>query len=248
MKQLFLSFVFLIALISCKKENTIIPATGGAPTSITAKEFLSSEHYDKLTIQIQSVNGLQPTQTAVDHLKNFLMQRLNKPAGVEVVYSNIGSPGKTIYTLEDIRSVENLNRSAKAEGKTIVAYILFIDGDYAQNSGNLKTLGIAYSPSSMVVFEKTIRDLSGGLGQPSVSSVETSVSEHEFCHILGLVNNGTGMTVGHQDEPHGKHCNNSDCLMYYATETSDLVNNLIGNTILSLDNNCINDLKANGGK
>lgn len=246
MKQLFI--IFFILFFSCKKQNTTIPATGGSPTLITAKEYLSSANYDKLTIQVQYVNGLQPTQTAIDNLKNFLQQRLNKPNGIEIVYSSINSPGRSVYTIEDIRTVESNNRTIQSNGKTIAAYILFIDGDYSQNSGNLKTLGVAYGPSSMVIFEKTIRDLSGGLGQPSVSSVETTVNEHEFCHILGLVNNGTNMTVAHQDEPHGKHCNNNNCLMYYATETSDLVNNLIGNNIPSLDNNCISDLKANGGK
>lgn len=253
MKNLFYPTLVIVSLIvllfiSCKKENTTIPPTGGGPTSVTAKEFLSSSNYDKLTIQIQFVNGLQPTQTAMDNLKSFLQQRLNKPNGIEIVYSSINSPGHSIYTIDDIRAVESTNRTIQANGKTISAYILFIDGDYSQNNGNLKTLGVAYSSSSMVVFEKTIRDLSGGLGQPSVSSVEASVSEHEFAHILGLVNNGTAMTIGHQDEPHGKHCNNSNCLMYYATETSDLIANLIGNNIPSLDNNCISDLKANGGK
>ncbi|MEO6301708.1 MAG: peptidase [Bacteroidia bacterium] len=240
--------LFLALFIGCKKENTTIPASGGGPIAISPKEYLSSTNFDKLVIQIQCVNGFQPTQTAVDHLKTFLQQRLNKPDGVEVTYSNISSPGKTIYTIDDIRAIESTNRTVKHDGKTITAYFLFIDGDYSQNNGNLKTLGIAYGTSSMVIFEKTIRDLSGGLGQPSVSSVETTVSEHEFGHLLGLVNYGTPATTSHEDGDHTKHCNNNNCLMYYATETSDFISNLIGSNIPSLDNNCINDLKANGGK
>lgn len=64
----------------------------------------------------------------------------------------------------------------------------------------------------------------------------------------GLVNKGTALTSLHQDGVHGKHCSNSGCLMYYEAETSDIINNLLGDPIPSLDQNCINDLKANGGK
>ncbi len=232
---------------SCKKDSTTAPNSPGL-TSVSAKGYLSAANYDKLIIQIQYVNGLQPSAGAVDDLKTFLNQRLNKPGGVEVTYSNINSPGRSMYTIEDIRSIESINRTVKHEGRTITAYILFLDGEYSQNNGNLKTLGIAYGSSSMVIFENTIRSLSGGLGQPSVSSVEATVCEHEFGHVLGLVNNGTGMTAAHQDEPHGKHCNNTSCLMYYTAETSDMINNLLGNNVPVLDANCINDLKANGGK
>ncbi|MBA2612533.1 MAG: peptidase [Bacteroidetes bacterium] len=244
---LLLIFWCLAFIFGCKKDNSTAPNSSTA-VSVSAKDYLNSSNYDKLVIQIQYVNGYQPTSGAVDDLKTFLSQRLNKPAGVEVTYSNINSPGRTVYSLDDVKAVESLNRAVKTEGKTITAYVLFLDGDYSQNNGNLKTLGVAYSSSSMVIFEKTLRDLSGGLGQPTLGSVEATVSEHEFGHILGLVNNGTNMTVSHQDEPHGKHCNNSNCLMYYMTETSDMISNLLGNNVPVLDANCINDLKANGGK
>lgn len=253
MKNLILSAgVFTLLLSSCfffgcKKDNSTAPNSPGL-ISVNAKDYLSANNYDKLIIQIQYVNGLQPSAGAVEDLKTFLSQRLNKPGGVEVTYSNINSPGKSVYTINDIRAIESINRGVKHEGRSITAYILFLDGEYSQNTSNLKTLGIAYGSSSMVIFEKTIRDLSGGLGQPSVSSVETTVCEHEFGHVLGLVNNGTDMTTGHQDEPHGKHCNNTNCLMYYTAETSDMLSNLLGNNVPVLDANCINDLKANGGK
>ena len=247
-KNLLLYCSLSVLFFSCKKSNQLSPTVLNNTTVVTPNNFLSSNNYDKLVIQIQSVNGLQPSVSSIDNLKTFLQQRLNKPNGIEITYSTINSPGKTIYTIGDIRSIEQISRSVTNNDKTLTAYILFIDGDYSENSGSLKTLGLTYSSSSMVIFEKTIRDLSGGIGQPSVSSVETSVSEHEFGHILGLVNNGTNMVASHQDEPHGKHCSNTNCLMYYATETSDLVNNIIGNNIPVLDNNCINDLKANGGK
>ncbi len=88
----------------------------------------------------------------------------------------------------------------------------------------------------------------GGLAQPSRAAAETAVINHEFGHLLGLVNNGTPMIGDHQDEPHGKHCDNSKCLMYYAAETSDLLANLLTGAVPGLCVNCENDLKGNGGK
>ncbi len=233
--------------ISCKKDNSTAP---NSPTAmgVTAKDFLSSSYYTKLQIEVQFVYGYKPTPTAIENIKSFLQQRINKPGGIEIIYTTIEPSSKTVYTIDDIRNIEKANRTIKNNESTLSAYILFLDGEYSQNTENLKTLGVAYGPSSLAIFENAIRDLSGGLGQPSITSVETTVTEHEFCHVFGLVNNGTALTSAHQDAAHGKHCNNTNCLMYYATETSDIINNLLGNNIPSLDQNCINDLKANGGK
>lgn len=238
-------FCCLLLFYSCKKDNSTAP---NSPLGITANDFLSSKKYNKLQIEIQFVYGYKPTPTAIENIKTFLQERINKQGGIEIIYTTIEPSSKTVYTIDDVREIEKVNRTIKNNETTLTAYILFLDGDYSQNSESLKTLGVAYGSSSMVIFEKTMRDLSGGLGQPSITSVETTVTEHELCHILGLVNNGTALTSPHQDGGHGKHCVNSNCLMYYATETSDILNNLLGNNIPSLDQNCINDLKANGGK
>jgi predicted Zn-dependent protease len=103
----------------------------------------------------------------------------------------------------------------------------------------------------MVIFEKTIQDLSGNtLSQPSREKLETVVMNHELGHILGLVNIGTNMVTPHQDPDasHGRHCENTSCLMYWGVETGNVAQNLLGTGMPQLDQNCLNDLKANGGK
>jgi hypothetical protein len=243
MRYLILFFTFVLLLTGCKKDKDPVPSA-----DIEPNDFLSAANYNKLIIQVNYINGFKPDETSINNLKNFLDQRINKPNGIEIVYTVMNATGKQVYTMEDIRALEKYSRTKNPNGNDLAAYLFFIDGDYNGNSGNLKTLGLAYGPTSMVIFEKTIKDLSGGIGQPSVMSVETTVAEHEFGHILGLVNNGTGMVNAHQDEPNGKHCNNSNCLMYWATENNNLISNLIGNNIPTLDGNCALDLKANGGK
>lgn len=72
--------------------------------------------------------------------------------------------------------------------------------------------------------------------------------EHEVGHLLGLVDLGSPMQTNHKDVAHGNHCNNSGCLMYYTSETTDILGFLLTGAIPTLDANCIADLKANGGK
>jgi hypothetical protein len=127
-------------------------------------------------------------------------------------------------------------------------YFLFVDGEYAANSGGTVTLGVAWRNTSMAIFHKSIEDLSGGIGQPARSVLESTVMDHEIGHLLGLVNVGSDMQVDHQDDPNGHHCDNSNCLMHYLAETGDIITTLLGGNIPQLDNNCIADLQANGGK
>ena len=252
------SFLFLSLLVlACKKDapslekeeeekqEEVVPVQ---ESRITPNDFLSDKKYSKLVVEILYVKGYQPSSTSVNNLKTFLEQRLTKPAGITIVQKELASTGKAVYSIDDLRSIEKSHRSQTSTNQTLTAYFFFADGDYAGNQGNSKVLGVAYGPSSMAIFEKTVKDYSGGLTQPPVSTLESTVIHHEFAHILGLVNNGTTMQVAHQDEPHGRHCTNKNCLMYYAAETTDIVGNLTGGNIPQLDARCIEDLRANGGR
>ena len=129
-------------------------------------------------------------------------------------------------------------------GSQLGVYFLYTDGGYTE--GNV--LGIAFRNTSMCIFGKTIHDNSGGIGQASRTKLESTVLEHEAGHILGLVDVGTAMQTNHKDAGHGSHCNNTNCLMYYSSETTDVLGFLITGSIPTLDANCKADLKANGGK
>lgn len=237
-----LLFVFFIfSGLSCKKDKH-------ESLKITPFDFLSNQNYDQLEVEIIYVDGFQPTQGALDNLKNFLSARLNKAGTITMVQNSMSSPGKSTFSLDDVRQIELNRRSRHTHDRVLTASILFLDGDFNENQANSKVLGIAYSSSSMVMFEKTIKDLSGGIGKPSTLSLESTVSMHEFGHILGLTNNGTAMQAPHEDQANKGHCNNNKCLMYYQVESSTFMDQLMGSGIPSLDANCLADLKANGGK
>lgn len=244
-----LSFLVLTVLFfGCKKINEInnpLAQDNNGNVGTSANSFLSDEYYNRLTVEILYMPGYSPTQSAVNNLRSFLIDHLNKPSGIEVLTREIPSYGQGSYSLNDILSIESENRERYNANQTITASLIVLDGAYADNG---QVLGIAYRNTSMAIFGGTIADNSGGLSQPTRTKLESTVMNHEFGHLLGLVNLGSDMVENHQDTDNEKHCDNSDCLMYYASETTEIASFLIGNNIPELDQNCRNDLIANGGK
>jgi len=247
---LFISLLTSGLLVRCTSTDPVDepPEESNEDEELKPNDFLSEDRYDQLVVQIAYVEGYKPGSNSTYQLASFLQQRLNKSGGITISSKPIQSPGQSNYSISDLRALEDSLRTQEVTDKTLTAWIVIVDGDYSENEGDAKTLGVAYGPSSMALFGKTIRDFSGGLGQPSNHLLETTVLKHEFCHVLGLVDNGTAMVNNHLDNQHGKHCNNQDCLMYYAVETSHFVTDFFTGSVPSLKEQCLNDLKNNGGK
>jgi len=214
----------------------------------SAEELLEAADFNKLKVEIQYPQGYKPKDATLDNLKDFLNKYLNKPQGIQIVKSQIEAPSQSEYSIDDIREIEDANRSVYNQDQTLGVYVFFADGNHEDDTDDGQILGTAYQNTSTVLFEETIQELSGGLKEPSQTALETAVLTHEFGHIMGLVALGSPMQQNHQDEDNGNHCDVDDCLMYYATETSDVVDNLLGSGIPTLDAQCQEDLKANGGK
>ncbi|MEO6539847.1 MAG: hypothetical protein ABIN74_02605 [Ferruginibacter sp.] len=249
-KGIVLAGSFLVlAITGCKKADTItnLPSINSENNKVvgaSANDLLSASKYTSIKIEIQYMPGFQPDASSVNNLTALLNSLVNKPGGVTVIQTQIATAGKTVLSLNDIATIEKNNRTAYTSGSQLGVYFLFTDGNYDQAN----VLGIAYRNTSMSIFGKTIHDNSGGLGQASRIKVESTVLEHEFGHILGLVDLGSLMQAAHKDAAHGNHCNNSNCLMYYASETTDILGILITGSVPPLDANCKADLTANGGK
>lgn len=240
---------FMLAMGSCKKTDTItglpsINNENNKNVGVSANDLLSASKFSSVKIEIQYMPGFQPDAAAINNLSTFLNSLMNKPGGISIVQTQIAASGKTVLTLNDIATIEKNNRTAYTSGNQLGVYFLFTDGGYSEAN----VLGIAYRNTSMSLMGKTIHDNSGGFGQTSRTKLETTVLNHEFAHILGLVNIGSAMQTNHQDGAHGNHCINTNCLMYYASETTDILGVLITGNIPALDANCKADLTANGGK
>jgi hypothetical protein len=214
------------------------------PVGASANELLSASKYTSLKIEVQYMTGFQPDAAALVHLQNTLASLVNKPSGITIVTKEIPASTNLILSLNDVITIEKNNRTAFTSGSELAIYILYTNGTYTEDN----VLGVAYKNTSTVLFGKKINDNSGGFGQASRTKLVATVSEHEVGHLLGLVDLGSSMQAAHKDAAHGNHCNNSNCLMYYASETSDILGFLITGSIPAFDGNCRADLTANGGK
>ncbi len=250
-----LTLIFLLCvsgiLYSCSKSDssptTSLPSINDAnnkAVGASARELLTAQTYTSLKIEIQYMPGFQPDAGAVNNLTTFLNNLLNKPGNISVTQTQIAGSGKVNLTVTELATIEKNNRTSFTSGTQVSVYILITDGQYFEPN----VLGVAFRNTSVALMGKTLQDNSGSLGQVSRTKLVTTVLEHELGHLVGLVNLGTAMTVSHQDGAHGNHCSNQSCLMYYASETTDLLGVLLTGNIPPLDQNCINDLKANGGK
>ena len=248
-KTLVAAFLFLL-FIACKKETTGFNNNPDAnylhnrAVGASANELLTAATYKSLKIEVQYMTGFAPDASALSHLQNILSNLLNKPSGISIVTKEISASSSLTLSIDQVRTIEEQNRTVFTSGDQLGVYFLYTNGNFTDNS----VLGAAFRNTSMVLFGKTIHDNSGGVGQTSRTKLEATVLEHEFGHIFGLVDLGSTMQTNHKDAAHGNHCNNSNCLMYYASETTDILGFLLTGNIPSFDANCTLDLHANGGK
>ena len=156
----------------------------------------------------------------------------------------IPASSNSTLSVNDIIAIEQNNRTVFTTSNQIAICILYTNGNYT----DANTLGVAYRNTSAALFGRKIHENSGGIGQASRTKLEATVLEHEVGHLLGLVDLGTSMQTAHKDAAHGNHCNNTSCLMYYASETTDILGFLVTGSIPTLDANCRADLQGNGGK
>ena len=256
MKNLkYILFTTLVLLVSsCSKdeqdttENGINRVPNQKQTGRSANDFLSANNYSSLVVEINYAQNFRPETQSIENLIQFLEARLNKPNGITVVEKQISTQTGSPFSIAEINAIENSVRTKYNNVGVLTLHLLFLNGEYIEDNATSKTLGVAYRNTSCVLFESAILALSNLLNAPSRVDLETTVMAHEVCHLLGLVDLGSPMQNDHIDNDHGKHCQNSNCLMFWQIENSNVVNMMTSGNLPSLDANCILDLQANGGK
>ncbi len=250
--KIFSFLLLLTVLLACSEDRDARdPLIGPDATRFGVGQFanqlLSDNRFTRLEIEILYMEGYRPTNQMIGGMQEFLENRINKPEGIQIRDREIPGKGQSVYTVDEIRDLEREYRTLFNEGNTVTIFMIILDGNLSLEDEETFAIGAAYQNTSMVLFGPRIHQNTGGFRRPSRAMLETTVALHELGHLLGLVNNGTDMVHDHEDEESEKHCDNEECLMFWQVETSGLFG-FLGNTIPQLDENCLKDLRANGGR
>ena len=263
--------LFLAFNLSCSKDSsdttepiTVNHSANYKASGESANDILSNNTFDKLLIEIAYVTGYRPTSLAMTDFITFLKQHSYKE-NIEIIYNELPSPNEEKLTLEEVDELEKKNRTAFNDGTTLAIYIYFADapsdGDVEEE--DLVTLGAVYWNTSMVIYEDTIRKLASKSIYVGVEDIETATLNHEFGHLMGLVNLGSAPVNEHEgtttDDDNNQigdnHCTVEGCLMRAELQFGSGMKKLLEQrtskglaSIPGLGPECLLDLQANGAR
>ncbi|MFP2996097.1 membrane metalloprotease [Spongiivirga sp. MCCC 1A20706] len=255
-KRILLSIALFSLLIvsSCKEDDggndPMIDRTANLQaTGDSANDLLSDTTYTSLALEIVSVRGFELRPSSVQNLTTFLNARINKPGGIRIVQRSIDAPQNEDYSLQQIANIERDQRQIYNSEDEIAVYLFMANRKSEEDTDpDSFTLGAAYRNTSFVLFGSVIQDLGTSNNGVSTAQIESATLNHEFAHLLGLVDLGSPMVEDHLDEENGQHCDVPNCLMNFQITFTSGAMNMMGSTIPELDPLCIADLQANGGK
>ena len=188
-----------------------------------ARTFLRRSPATSLVVEVDWVNGRDPSRSSLDHLSSILRRELDKPAGISVQLGNRIPAGHPKWSLTDLFSLEKANRANHSGGSRATIWICFVDGSFDENAN---ALAVAFTASSAAIFRDRIDDATTSVVlEPAI---ERSVVLHEVGHLLALVNIGYRSRYDHEDPQHPNHSNNPDSVMYWAVEDVSVRNILRG--------------------
>jgi len=256
--KLFLLLFSVLLLASCKSDDSE-QATGGdtvsenkKPLGTSAEDILSDDIYQSITVEFAYADGFRPKQETIDAFRDLLNARIHKPGGIGFVETVIPPPTGAPFNSTEIRAIEDANRTQFTNGDHMAVYVFFANGSSTNDTQVSFTLGSAYQNTSMVVYEKTLRDIVLATPGANLEILETTTLQHEFGHILGLTNIlGDDIHVEHEDQFHNKHCFVEDCLMFFdaSNSTRSSIERMSRRpNVPVFDPLCIEDLQAKGGK
>jgi len=254
-KRLLVFFAITSLIFSCTKDpsepgsGTIDRSANLKTLGTSASDLLNDATYTSMNIEIVYVEGNRPSEEAISIFQSFLQSRIYKPDGIRINLRSANSTGKSPFSIEEIVEIEKEERTAYNVGDEIAVWIYFADGSNEKDTDEKFVLGSAFRNTSMVVYEKTIRDFSFRTGAPSIATIEAATLNHEFGHLFGLVDLGTTPVTDHQDPDNNGHCIVEGCLMRASIEFgSGVVNVIEGSEVPDFDDACIQDLQSVGGK
>lgn len=201
-------------------------------------QYLQADHFSKLILEIDYENSTPPNQNAIKEFVSTLKPYVDKPQGIVEENSNSFTSQKEIYTTQDILEVAQKNRTSYSQENTISLYVIFLNGSFAKNKN---ALGLVFNSSTIVIFKDKIKQANTSL--VFGKEIEHAVLNHEFGHLLGLVNIYYQSDISHEDLNNTHHSNNKESVMFWAVEDVSVMNILRGGPPTQFDSDDISDIR-----
>jgi hypothetical protein len=215
-----------------------------------ALDYVTSREFTSLVVEVDAFEGAVPSEVALERLAEVLQERLDKPAGVEVVLSSEipVTRRREAYRSQDIRELEAEFRDfwsgdARAPARAVI-WVVYLPGAGGRTEGGDYALGLTLGASELAVFPEVI---AWTTAPEARDAAEALVLVHEVGHLLGLVNNGIPAVDAHEDPFHPRHDVSPDCVMYHEIETGSL-GGAIDLAEIDYGYGCRLDLFSVGGK
>jgi hypothetical protein len=156
--------------------------------------------YNKLLVEIDAVEGTQPTAGELAELKGWLEQMTNKPGGVTVKLDNLIAPARARGRAPDSLALEYLN--GPTDEDTAFIYVLCYRSRLNRYFAEAENPNFTFFPYPCAIFINRSYAL---VFFSLVGRARKLMMQHELGHALGLARN--------ESHSGGGHCTNKGCLM-----------------------------------
>lgn len=236
---------------------TTTTASTGEPPNDAPEDGLYTDLVDTVIVEIDYAEGAEPYTgdspgfgDPWDVLANNLDTLFAENPKTMMIdrdladMQNVGVLEGEDFPSSRLHELADMYRDQETTETTRAFYLIFVDGYFADDSGQRRgVLGVSVGQNVIGMFKPVVRS-AGGL---TPELLEQAVLVHEVGHAAGLVNAGVPLISAHQDEEHGKHCTNQDCVMYWTVDGSDDAIDFVLNNVTSSDatlwgSECLDDI------
>jgi hypothetical protein len=205
--------------------------------------FLNRTPHDSLYVEVDAVEGAEPSDVALKAFEEFLREHCDKPAGITVVRDDVIPRTAAVGYSHDALALQYLNGPPKTNENPAFIYVLYFDSNltldpdalppkFVHKHLSLKTSSRYVKPQNphvhLLPYPAAIY-VDRRYLKTCPRSFEPLALCHEAAHVLGLTRN----------ESHGAelHCRSERCLMNPALKVS-LPKLLLGRSPFTQTNLC----------